>query len=221
MAAALKEALPCLIPTIEVFMSERDIAKGSDGNAVIHEKLVAASFGVVCVTPDNLERPWLNYETGALAARLGGRTSPFLLKVPSESLLGTPLSRLQWARVEDEPSGYILVQSINGSVEGDAVIPEPTLRRLFEKFYPDLKKDLLAIEVAKVPQPPAEDLGNALGAIAFELRNMRAQLAAVSPLSASTRGVPAGMPGILRINGVDVGAAVSGGDLISIGPSPP
>lgn len=60
--------------SVDTFMSENDIEAGVDWFRHITGNLAKAQFGIVCVTPENLDSRWLNYEAGALANHLTPRT---------------------------------------------------------------------------------------------------------------------------------------------------
>jgi hypothetical protein len=66
-AEALHGWLPNVVNAVEPFMSEMDIGKGALGVKVIADQLQSSRFGIICLTADNLSRPWINYEAGALA----------------------------------------------------------------------------------------------------------------------------------------------------------
>ena len=79
-ALAFKGWLPSVIQSIESFVSSEDIAKGGRWTKEIERELQESRFGLVCVNPLNMERPWLVFEAGALSNSLGrGRVCPFLL----------------------------------------------------------------------------------------------------------------------------------------------
>lgn len=47
--------------------------------AEILTQLDVTNIGIICVTPENMGRPWLSFEAGALAKRIGtARVVPFL-----------------------------------------------------------------------------------------------------------------------------------------------
>jgi hypothetical protein len=48
-------------------MSQDDIETGSGWLARIKNELEATSYGIICLTPQNLDAPWLHFEAGALS----------------------------------------------------------------------------------------------------------------------------------------------------------
>ena len=76
-ALAFKDWLPLLFTGIEPFVSSEDIRKGKRWQIEIEKELEASNFGIVCLTPDNTEAPWLLFEP----------------KIPSSSCRGLNPSR--------------------------------------------------------------------------------------------------------------------------------
>src|SRR5690349_1090027 len=51
-------------------VSSRDIDKGSRSLEEINSELMDTSFGIVCLTPENLEEKWIHFESGAVSKTL-------------------------------------------------------------------------------------------------------------------------------------------------------
>ena len=64
---AMRDWLPTMFDHIEPWFSDVDIDAGSRGLNVIQERLDASEFGIIVVTPENLNKPWLVFEAGALS----------------------------------------------------------------------------------------------------------------------------------------------------------
>ena len=63
----LREWLPRMFDHIDPWASEVDIDAGSRGFDEIQARLNQSSFGIIVITTQNYERPWLNFEAGALS----------------------------------------------------------------------------------------------------------------------------------------------------------
>ncbi len=78
-------------------MSEIDIIPGSGWLSEISNKLRNSEVGVVCLTPENINKPWINFESGALTRELNGKSNlviPYLFDFRRKEALG-PLSFFQ------------------------------------------------------------------------------------------------------------------------------
>jgi predicted Zn finger-like uncharacterized protein len=147
-ALALRDWLPNVIHYLEPWFSESDIDAGAFSDDEIRARLADAHFGVICVTPENLTRAWMNYEAGALAERLGGSVAPYLLGASPSDLRPVPLSRLQ-ACSADELGTLKLVRAINASA-GPRSLTKDRLEASFSKWWSDLAWQL---EKLKSEQP--------------------------------------------------------------------
>lgn len=81
-ALVLREWLPSVIQSITPYVSSEDIDKGTRWASDIAGELDESSFGILCVTKDNLNAPWLNFEAGALGKSVDkSRVCPFLFRI--------------------------------------------------------------------------------------------------------------------------------------------
>src|SRR5205809_828915 len=85
-AMALYEWLPAIIQNVKPFMSSEDLRKGGRWSKDLAVELEQTNFGIICLTPENLEAPWIMFESGALSKFvIESNVSPFLVRVkPSE-----------------------------------------------------------------------------------------------------------------------------------------
>jgi anti-anti-sigma factor len=138
-AEALKESLLKVFPNLSVWMSEHDLEAGIPWVTELHEQLQQADFGVLCVTAENIEMPWMLYEAGALAiSSTTGCVVPYLLDVDPVELL-PPLSLFQSVRTDLEGT-WKIVKSINQAASG--ILSDRHLLENFEQEWPNLANRL-------------------------------------------------------------------------------
>ena len=94
-AEALRDWLPVVIQVLDPWMSATDMDKGARWRTVISTQLEESDFGIVCLTRDNMESPWLLFEAGALSKfQQASRVCTFILDAePSE--VREPLAQFQ------------------------------------------------------------------------------------------------------------------------------
>jgi len=73
-AEAMRDWLPLVLQTAKPWMSATDIEKGSRGLNEVSGRLQGMKIGIVCLTPENLETPWILYEAGALSKTIDDKT---------------------------------------------------------------------------------------------------------------------------------------------------
>jgi hypothetical protein len=108
LAEALHAWLPSVIQSIEPWMSSADIDKGARWSADIAEELEECSIGLICLTPDNLEAPWIMFEAGALSKALDRAfVCPYLFNLNHADLKG-PLVQFQSSKAEKEDTKKLM-----------------------------------------------------------------------------------------------------------------
>lgn len=153
LADALREWIHDVIQSVECFCSTEDIRAGQRWNNEVNSWLADTDFGVLCVTPENMKAPWLNFEAGALAKRINddARVVPVTLGF-APSALEEPLK--QFNGVVADKAGIVgLMKSI-----ADVANPSMDLKRAVDRWWPDLEAKLAEIpasdEEVSTPEPP-------------------------------------------------------------------
>jgi hypothetical protein len=132
-------------------MSDEDIEKGSQWFSDVEKHLDAARFGIICLTPDNLDSRWMMFESGALWKAIEEQfLCPYLFNLKSTQLK-PPLSQFQ-AAVADRKNTQELVRSINRRQEPP--LSDSRIKKSFEKWWPELEKALKGI----TPAPPKKSV---------------------------------------------------------------
>jgi hypothetical protein len=135
-------------------MSDNNIDGGARWNDALAKALEETDFGIVCVTRKNQAAPWLNFEAGAVAKKVGtAKVVPLLIDLPSTDLKG-PLTAFQW-RLLDEKDVRRLVHDLNNAAEEH--VAEKALDRLFDLTWEELKASIdAAIDDAASAQTTSE-----------------------------------------------------------------
>ena len=88
--------IPCVIQEIEIFMSTEAISAGDRWNDVITDALDDIDFGLLFVTEENKEKPWLLFEAGALAKNVSrSKVIPIIIDASELELSRSPLFAFQ------------------------------------------------------------------------------------------------------------------------------
>ena len=150
-ANGLKHWLPDVFLGLEVWMSEHDIQAGARWGSELGGELEFSNFGIVCLTPENLESPWLTFEAGALSKAIKeSRVAPYRFQLRASDV-GPPLSQFQGVEANEEGT-LRLIRSINEAL-GKPLEDEQKIRRVFEHWWPDLKEIL-----AKIPRTAIREI---------------------------------------------------------------
>jgi len=132
--------LPSVIQSIAPFVSSEDIDKGARWNTDIARELKESTFGIICVTKENLLAPWLNFEAGALSKTMDNTyVAPFLFDVKPSDLKNSPISQFQATSFNKEDLKRLL-GTLNRAAENS--LSDQQLAKTFEVWYPTLDKSL-------------------------------------------------------------------------------
>jgi len=98
--------------------------------------------GIICLTRENLDENWILFEAGALSKTKDAHVCTFLLDLKPTDV-ERPLGEFQHTKFEKEDVRKLL-HTINGAVkkEGERALGEKQLDKIFERFWPELEKDL-------------------------------------------------------------------------------
>jgi hypothetical protein len=136
-AKALRTFLQDVNQRIEPWMSETDIPIGSRWALDLAKELEETHFGIVCITQEALQSPWLLFEAGALSKSVrNARVCPYLIGLEKKEISG-PIAQFQCVEAMEE-STYELLKSINQTMENEG-LTEERLKKYFLMFWPDLK----------------------------------------------------------------------------------
>lgn len=130
--------IPTIIQSVEVFYSPDDIAKGENWSNRLSEELDDCSFGIICLTPENVAAPWVHFEAGALSKSLDTRVSAIMLNISPSNVKG-PLAHYQNTAFERKDF-FRLFQSINKSSE--APLRPDILKNAFDNAWDKMHAEI-------------------------------------------------------------------------------
>jgi len=150
-AKALRKWLPKVIQNLDPWMSEDDIDKGTRWGSEISAQLQQAKIGIICLTPENLPEPWINFEAGALSKLEGSYVCTYLLDLATQNV-PYPLAQFQSTKADKEDTRKLL-QTIN-KTQGDDGLSVEQLNEVFDKWWPDLNGEINQIvKAVTAPKP--------------------------------------------------------------------
>jgi hypothetical protein len=137
-AHALRNWLPKVLDSkVKPFVSSKDIDKGDRGLNKIAAELEASSYGIVVVTPNNQDSPWINFEAGALGKSVSdSRVAPLLIGLTDSDVSG-PLKQFQNTSASDMQAVRSLVHSLNKTLT--APMGDGTVDVMFERYWNELE----------------------------------------------------------------------------------
>ena len=160
-AKALEEWLPVVIQSINPFFSDQSIETGERWAKRIASELSTSNYGIICLTHDNINAPWIQFEAGALSKiSTKSNVSILLFDINPSDLVKNPLGQFQ-AIGPSRDDIFKLLESINCKVQNP--IPQERLVRIYEKNWPDLEAEFGKIlsqtkTNRKVPEPSEKEL---------------------------------------------------------------
>lgn len=140
---ALRDWLPAVIQNVRPFFTPNDIEKGARWGKDIATELEQSRVGIFCLTKENLTKPWIMFEAGALSKNVDiSKVCPILFGVDNTDLEG-PLVQFQSIPFEKTEIRK-LIKQINSSL-GDQKLEEPVLNSVFDMWWPKLDEKVRAI----------------------------------------------------------------------------
>lgn len=138
-AELLDDWIQCVIQAVNPWMSSKDIDRGALWFTEITDQLANTNIGIVCLTKENKNKPWILFESGALAKGLSSnRVCTFLVDL-SVTDLENPLSQFNHT-FPTRDSVWELVRTINLTLKENS-LKESILSKVFETYWPQFEKD--------------------------------------------------------------------------------
>jgi hypothetical protein len=145
-ATALHGWLPTVIQTVRPYMSAENIDKGERWSVDISKQLEETHFGIICMTPENLEAPWVLFEAGPLSKSIEkARVAPLLFGIGPSEFTNIPLLQFQLTNFKKEDFARLLASLNAAASEAERLRPE-VLAKSFERAWSELELDISKIE---------------------------------------------------------------------------
>lgn len=155
-ACIFRDWLPSVIQSIKPYVSSQDIDKGTRWSSDIASELEVSNYGIIIITKDNLNAPWINFEAGALSKALDkSNVSPFLFNIKRSEVQG-PLLQFQ-STIFEKGEVLKLLQSVNNRFEADKQLDKTQLSKSFEIWWNELETKLKAIKDDKLEENSVGD----------------------------------------------------------------
>jgi len=154
-AELLSDWIKCVLQASQPWISTRDIDKGAIWFSEISDQLRETAAGIVCLTQENKNKPWILFETGALAKGLStNRVCTFLIDL-SPSDIEDPLAQFNHTSPE-RSSMWGLITSLNSCLDS-ARLDERILKQVFDTYWPKFEssfKNVLEATPAEINVAP-------------------------------------------------------------------
>lgn len=144
-AAALCSWLQRAIHVVKPFYSP-EIEKGARWIRELDNALEGTRFGIVCLTPDNLDSTWIHYEVGALSKTKDARIWTFLVGlIPTQ--VPQPLGQFNHTMAKESDT-WALLRTINAHLAdvGQEPLADDIIKEQFDRLWPDLEQRLKEAE---------------------------------------------------------------------------
>ena len=184
LANSLREWLPLVLQYVEPWVSDKDISAGERWAQAIAGELESSNFGIICVTPENLNSEWILFEAGALSkSMLDGKVIPLLYGLELSDLSG-PLSQFQAQKVEEDGITEI-VKAINKVADNKA--SEQIVSQLIPSLWPTLQSALQNIPDSQPSEKHMRPQHEILEELVSGVRGISTRLRDIDPEFAENR----------------------------------
>ena len=142
-AEELRSWIPSVLQFAKPYFTPNDIEKGTKWNAEISKRLNESNVGIICLTKENYEKPWILFEAGALSKDLeSSRVCSILFGMENTDLTG-PLTTFQ--TTEFDKSDFKKLMSTINDAGDDRALTRETFDTVFEMWWPKLQEKISKI----------------------------------------------------------------------------
>ncbi|MDG9671841.1 toll/interleukin-1 receptor domain-containing protein [Hahella sp. CR1] len=169
-AVLLRSWLRYVLQALDPWVSDVDIERGEVWFNAIGKKIKDSTVGVICLTKENVNKPWILFEAGALSRGLESqRVCTFLVDL-SPSDVSNPLASFNHS-MPDENGLYRLIFTLNESL-GSEGLDVPVLDVVYKQFWPLFESKFKEI-ILKYPNSDVKSERSAEDMLAEILESIR------------------------------------------------
>lgn len=139
----LRDWLPAVLQFVKPYFSPDDLEKGAKWDSEISKELELSDVGVICLTKENVDRPWILFEAGALSKSVEkARVCTLLFDLEPTDVKG-PLTGFQATKFERSDFKR-LIETINNSA-GEGSLGAKVLDDVFDMWWTRLEDKIKEI----------------------------------------------------------------------------
>ena len=159
-ALVFRDWFPSVIQSLVPYVSSEDIDKGTRWSTDIAKELEDSSFGILCVTKENLTAPWLTFEAGALSKTMDKSfVSPFLFDIKRSEVDG-PILQFQ-STIFSEEDMLKLIKTLNKAC-GEDQLTDERLDKAFGVWWPTLETELNKLKDFKEQNSDSKNINGSI-----------------------------------------------------------
>jgi lambda repressor-like predicted transcriptional regulator len=180
-AELLKIWIKCVLQATDPWISTKDIDRGSVWFSEIYGRLGGSPVGIICLTAENKDKPWILFESGALAkGAQANRVCTLLIDLKPSDVEG-PLAQFNHTEPTRE-SVWQLIKNLNDLLPENGGLNDETLKQVFEVYWPTLEKGLTdALNIPTTVKPPERSTNSILAEILELTRSLNQRVTALEP----------------------------------------
>ena len=138
-AALFSKWFPSVIQPVTIIVSAVEDNKGNAWFKKLMYQVSRTDYAIICLSPDNLNSPWLLFEAGAIANRLDqSKVCKLLIGDLTEKDINPPFLNFKSTVLKDKEDMRKLVQKINQMHE-TRILSSNTLNHRFEGGWQKLE----------------------------------------------------------------------------------
>ncbi|MBS1303126.1 TIR domain-containing protein [Loktanella sp. SALINAS62] len=148
-AEELRNWIPSVLQFAKPYFTPSDVDKGARWGSDISQKLSECDIGIICLTKENLTKPWILFEAGALSKDMDrSKVCSVLFGVDNADISG-PLTTFQTTSFEK--ADFKKMMSTVNDAGGENSLTSGTFDDVFEMWWPRLEQKISKILAEGTP----------------------------------------------------------------------